>query len=140
METHAELTDLEFEAKFNDCSLDPHLFNHEAHLRLAWIHIKKYGPNTAIANICTQIKRFDATHGDGTKFHTTLTIASLKIVYHFFLKSKSNTFQGFIEEFPRVKTNFRDLITSHYGINVFASSEAKKIICKTRFDTFRLTE
>jgi len=127
MQTHAELTDKEFEVKFKECSMDPHLFNHEAHIRLAWIHIKKYGPNKAIENICTQIKRFDSTHGDGTKFHTTLSIASLKIVYHFFLKSKSDTFYGFIEEFPKLKTGFKELITSHYGINVFASEEAKKV-------------
>ena len=127
MDTPLELTDVEFEAKFDDCTLNPLLFNHEAHIRLAWIHIKKYGPNIAIDNICTQIKRFDAKHGDGTKFHTTLTIASVKTVYHFFLKSKSDTFQDFILEFPRLKTGFKGLITSHYGINVFASEEAKKV-------------
>jgi hypothetical protein len=38
MEKHLELTDLEFEANFKNCSLNPDIFSHEAHLRLAWIH------------------------------------------------------------------------------------------------------
>jgi hypothetical protein len=42
-ELHFSLTDIEFENQFENGTLKPELFSHEAHVRLAWIHIKKYG-------------------------------------------------------------------------------------------------
>ena len=121
-----KLTDSDFEKQFANCSLDPRLFSHLAHLRLAWIHVKNYGVDAAIENVCAQIKIYDATHDEGTKYHTTLTVASVLTVYHFFLKSESDNFQDFIAEFPRLENNFKDLIDAHYGINLFTSERAKK--------------
>lgn len=57
--THFDLSDEEFEEEFADCILNLSLFTHEAHLRLAYIHIKKYGQVMAVENICSQIKAFD---------------------------------------------------------------------------------
>lgn len=126
METHYQLTDETFEAQFRERTLNPQLFaNHEAHLRLAWIHIKKYGIEQACKNLCTQIQAFDATFGDGTKFHHTLTVASARVVYHFMQKSKASSFQELITKFPRLKTNFKDLLDQHYQTNIFASETAK---------------
>ena len=121
-----KLTDLEFQRQFADCSLKPTFFNHIGHLRLAWIHIKIFGIDKAIDNVCSQIKKYDATHDDGTKFHTTLTIASLRTVYHFFLKSESDTFTEFIAEFPMLEKNFKELISAHYSLKCITSSKAKK--------------
>lgn len=41
MNNHFELTDFEFEEKFEKRIFDPELFSHEAHIRLAWIQINK---------------------------------------------------------------------------------------------------
>lgn len=38
MKTHHQLNDQQFEEQFQNCTFDPTLFTHEAHLRLAWIH------------------------------------------------------------------------------------------------------
>lgn len=119
-------TDSEFESQFADCSLKPIYFNHIGHVRLAWIHIKNYGIDKAIENVCSQIKKYDATHDDGTKFHTTLTIASLRTVYHFFLKSESASFEEFMTEFPVLEKNFKELITAHYSLKCISSAKAKK--------------
>ena len=43
IEKHYQLSDEEFEQQFQNCLLSPVLFTHEAHLRLAFIHILKYG-------------------------------------------------------------------------------------------------
>lgn len=125
MEAHYNLTDQEFATQFENCTLDPSLFSHEAHLRLAWIHITQYGLEQACENLCAHITRFDATFGDGTKFHKTLTIAAANIVQHFLHRTSTTTFQDFIAEFPRLNTNFRDLIGAHYGFNIFTDSRAR---------------
>ena len=125
MKDHYELSDEEFEKQFEECSLAPSLFSHEAHLRLAWIHIQKYGLAQAEDNLCMQIKRY-ATHlGAAGKFHMTVTIAAIKAVNHFIKRSESKNFEGLIAEFPRLKTNFMDLMNAHYGENIFKNEKAR---------------
>ncbi|GAB5527240.1 MAG: hypothetical protein Roseis2KO_51120 [Roseivirga sp.] len=125
MEKHFELTDREFETQFENLTLNPALFSHEAHIRLAWIHINQYGLNQAIENISTQIKAFAAFHGDADKYNHTVTIAAVRAVYHFILKAGIDNFSDFISTHPRLKTSFRQLIEAHYSTNIFASLLAK---------------
>ena len=102
------------------------MFTHEAHLRLAYIHIEKYGLEQAEQNMCDQIKGFAESLGVYDKFNKTVTIASVKAMNHFMQKAKSNNFKDFIQEFPRLLSNFKDFIGQHYGFNVFADKRAKK--------------
>ncbi len=127
MEKHFDLSDLEFEEKFKNCSLNPEIFSHEAHVRLAWLHITKYGQEAAIQNITSQLKTFVAFVGAKDKYNHTLTIAAIKAVYHFVNRSKSDTFQDFILEFPRLKYNFKDLMNTHYKVDIFNLDSAKKV-------------
>ena len=126
MKSHFELNDTQFEQQFKSCKLDPTLFSHEAHLRLAYIHLGKYGHDQAITNVCHQLASF-VTHLEATdKYNTTLTVAAVKAVYHFMQKSKANDFKGFIAEFPQLKNEFKRLMQSHYDFDIFNSQKAKK--------------
>ena len=126
MEKHYQLSDSEFEQQFSTLTLDPEIFSHEAHLRLAWIYISKYGVEEALDRVGSQIHTFASHHGDSKKFHVTVTGAAVRAVYHFMLKSRSNSFAGFIAEFPQLKTSFRDLLDSHYSVDIFKSEKARK--------------
>ncbi|MBC9796246.1 hypothetical protein [Sinomicrobium weinanense] len=126
MENHFTLSDFEFEQQFESGTLSPELFNHEAHLRLAWIHIDKYGIDKAIDNLCFQLLNYVTKLGAAHKFNKTLTVAAVKAVYHFMLRSESGTFRAFIREFPRLKYNFKDLMSCHYGVDIYNSPWAKK--------------
>jgi len=64
------------------------------------------------------------------KYNKTLTIAAIKSVSHFIQKSKSENFQDFIQEFPRLKNNFKSLIAQHYQIDIFNSNKAKSEFLK----------
>jgi len=125
MKNHFELTDSEFEQQFEFCELDPVLFSHEAHLRLAYIHIQKYGAKKAIENICKQLFAYVIHLRANDKYNTTLTVAAVKAVYHFMQKSNSKDFKGFIKEYPQLKYEFKGLMQCHYGFDIFNSAEAK---------------
>ncbi|HNP32904.1 MAG TPA: hypothetical protein PKN96_06400 [Flavobacterium sp.] len=125
MEKHFHLDDSEFEKAFENCTIDPVIFTHEAHLRLAWIHITKYGEENAIGNICKQLMVFVEFVGANGKYNKTLTVAAIKAVHHFIKKSKSDTFDDFITEFPHLKYNFKELMNFHYKIDIFNSMQAK---------------
>jgi hypothetical protein len=136
MEKHVDLTDLEFEERFQNCTLNPEIFTHEAHLRLAWIHITKYGEEAAIRNICKQLIAFVEFVGARDKYNQTLTIAAIKAVCHFIKKTSSDTFQDFILEFPKLKYNFKDLMNIHYKVDIFNSEKAKKEFLEPDLEPF----
>lgn len=71
MQPHYTLTDTAFEAAFADCTLPVEWFTHEAHLRLAWLHIKQYGLVKATENICNQLIQFTAFVGAQHKYNAT---------------------------------------------------------------------
>ena len=127
MEPHFALTDLEFEKQFETCSLNPELFTHEGHLRLAWIHIKKYGERVAIENVCTQLTHYVEFLGVGQKYNHTLSVAAVKAVTHFMKRSAAANFQEFITDFPRLKYNFRELIKAHYKMDIFNTEKARQV-------------
>ncbi|MCE7990491.1 MAG: hypothetical protein HEP71_00870 [Roseivirga sp.] len=126
MEKHLELSDEEFLRQFTGCHLDPSIFSHEAHLRLAWINITKYGIVQATENIQSQLLKFVESVGDSDKYNKTLTIASMFVVNHFIQRSESSNFPDFISEFSKLKTGLKSLISSHYSIDVFTSQKAKE--------------
>ncbi len=126
MQNHFALTDSEFEIQFKNCELNPTLFNHEAHLRLAWIHINKYGIEKALENIEHQLNRFVSHVGAEGKYHQTVTIAAIRAVDHLMRKAKLPSFKMFINTYPELKTNFKELINSHYTFDIFSSEQARK--------------
>ena len=126
MEKHYRLTDTEFEKNFKNCDFDVTMFSHEAHLRLAWIHIDSYGLKTAEENVVEQLKNYTKFVGAEDKFNLTLTLAAVKAVYHFYLKYRGSNFTDFIENSPELKRDFKSLMSSHYSFDIFKSQHAKE--------------
>lgn len=126
MQDHSRLSDEEFEQQFERCTFKPRKFSHEAHLRLAYIHIQKYGLKQAEENMVGQIKAYADYYGANEKFNKTVTIAAVKAMHHFMEKATSNSFYDLMKEFPRLTTNFKDVLGQHYSFNVFSDSRAKK--------------
>ena len=56
MKSHFDLTNSEFLDQFSQCKLDPAAFSHDAHLRLAWIHIQRFGIEKAIRKCSKSIE------------------------------------------------------------------------------------
>lgn len=126
MFSHYELSNDDFEVAFREGTFPPECFGHEAHLRLAWIHIGQYGITQALENICTQLRSFTKRVGAEDKYNHTLTIAAARTVFHFMQKSRSNNFHDFMQEYPRLRTHFRELIFAHYSTDIFTNERAKR--------------
>ncbi|MBX2815025.1 MAG: hypothetical protein KTR24_03475 [Saprospiraceae bacterium] len=124
---HSQIDDSDFEHQFASGGLSPSLFDHEAHLRLAWIHVRRYGRDQAVVNITAQLKAYVRRLGASDKYHETLTIASIAAVHHFMRRSDAGSFNALLLEFPQLKYDFKSLIASHYSHNIFECSEARAI-------------
>lgn len=130
MEKHAAFSDSQFEQQFESGRLDPTLFSHEAHLRLAWIHIRRYGVEQAIRNLTVQIRGFAEGLGAHDKYNETVTIAAIRAVYHFMLKGTWSEFADFMAANSRLKTHFRELLSQHYSTDIFTSEKARRTYLK----------
>lgn len=113
MNSHMELSDHEFLLVFENCHLPPALFNHEAHLRLAWLLLKKYNLEMATMLVCEQIQRFATKAGSPDKFDRVLTTRAVKLINHLNKKCKAETFSSFIAEFPLLQTHFHGMLEEH---------------------------
>ncbi len=127
MTNHYQFNDATFARQFAAGTLDPTLFTHEAHLRLAWIHLKRHGVEQAAEIVSTQILQYTTQLGAQAKFNKTLTVAAVRVVHHFMLKVELPTFPTFIATYPRLLHNFKDLLAQHYDMDIFRSERAKAI-------------
>ncbi|MCK0131001.1 DNA-binding protein [Flavobacteriaceae bacterium F08102] len=109
-EKHLLLTDHELVSNIKNCELSPVLFTHEAHLRLAYIHLTNYDKATAIESLCSQLAQFDRQCGSGTKFDKKLTEISVEIVDEFIKKNKPKDFRSLICSCPVLKHDFKSLV------------------------------
>jgi hypothetical protein len=125
IEKHFKLDDDAFEHAFESCTLDPILFTHEAHLRLAFIHIQKYGRLRAIDNIRQQLKKYVVFAGESNKYHDTISVASINLMDELLSKDRSKDFKSFILEYPDLLYNFKKVINDRYSYDVFHSNEAR---------------
>lgn len=125
LSSHYDLSDQEFEKQFAECKLPPEIFNHEAHLRLAWIHLTNYGLEQSLIRIPRQLKEYVVFAGAADKYNHTLTLAAIYAVDHFRSKTAPASFPDFIKQFPELKNQFRELMQSHYSFDIFKSPEAR---------------
>ena len=125
MELHAQFSDAEFAARFERCELPLGSFTHEAHLRLAWIHIARYGAAQAEANIIRLLLQYVKHVGAEDKFHQTVTVAAVRIVARCMAQSGTKQFDALLQEFPALKTDFNGLLQQHYSFDVFESERAR---------------
>ena len=123
---HTQLTDAELEEQFANFTLKPRLFSPEAHLRLAYLHISKYGVEQAIQNMCEQIKGYANSLGATMKFNLTVTIVSVRLLHDYMSKSSSTSFVALIDENPEIIKDFKGVIGRHYSYNVFGDKQAKQ--------------
>lgn len=126
---HLSLTDEEFLTQFADCSLNPKMFSHEAHIRLAWLQVNQYGVDAAKSNITYQLKAY-ADHLKVKLYHVTITIMAVQAVADFIEKDKKTSsptknFLAFIAKYPELINDFKQVINTYYSFDIFSHATAK---------------
>ncbi|MEL7221443.1 MAG: hypothetical protein AAGJ93_09005 [Bacteroidota bacterium] len=125
MDNHFRYTDDELEALFESCQLKLMYFNHEAHLRLACLRIKKYGTTWAIENMTRRIHDYATSLGAAKNHNHTVTVAAVKVVAHFMGRANEDSFAELVIKFARMKHQFKELLFSHYSIDIFNEEAAR---------------
>lgn len=103
------LNDDEFEKQFRNCVLDSELFTHEAHIRIAWIYLKKYGFTLTLNNLPNDLLNYCKSLNSEDKFNLSTTTKSIKLINRQMCK-KENDFNLFIIKNQDLLLNFKKLI------------------------------
>lgn len=119
------MNDHEFLGSFIYCTLPPEHFDHRGHLRVAWLHLRRYPFAQAVHETCTGIARYAASLGAADKFHWTVTEALMHLMRAGGADEPASTFDGFLASNPELVANARAAVGRHYSAGLLATPEAK---------------
>jgi hypothetical protein len=74
------MSDDEFVASFENCSLANEAFHHADHVRMAYLYLCRYPAMEALQRFSTSLIRFDTAHGKPRLYHETITWAFLFLI------------------------------------------------------------
>src|ERR1700722_17457718 len=74
------MSDDEFVASFENCTLANEAFHHADHVRMAYLYLCRYPAMEALQRFSTSLIRFAAAHGKPRLYHETITWAFLLLI------------------------------------------------------------
>jgi hypothetical protein len=116
--------DRSFRSAFEACTVTPLQFNHEAHVRLAYVYLVEAGVESAVQRMRETLLRFLERNGiPRSKFHETITRAWVLAVRHFMDRSTSTSSADFIAKNQELLDS--KIMLTHYSASVLFSSDAR---------------
>jgi hypothetical protein len=74
------MTDDEFIASFESCSLPTESFHHSDHVRMAFLYLSRYPALEALQRFSTSLARFATANAKPNLYHETITWAFLLLI------------------------------------------------------------
>jgi hypothetical protein len=120
------MTDAEFLAALEDCTLPESAFDHRAHLRAAWLYLRSRPFPEAIAAMSAAVKRYSAHLGKPDRYHETITVAYMAVINERLHRGGDT---GDWPAFLRDNHDLADrrLLTHYYRPETLASAIARSI-------------
>lgn len=118
-----DLNDDEFLAAFERTGLAGYAFPHRAHLRLAWLSVRRFGVDRAVERVPAGIRSLAEQHGQPTHYHDTLTRAWVYAVAAADADRPRSTFDEFLDAYPQLLD--KHYLLRHYSAQRLSSAEAR---------------
>jgi hypothetical protein len=100
-------------------------FGHREHVRLAWLYLRRHGPEAGYTRIQTTIQRYAAALGATGKYHETVTRAWSAHVYRALRETPElEPFSTFLEAHPGLRDG--KLLERHYRQETLESEAARR--------------
>ena len=117
--------DRHFREEFVACKITPGLFDHRAHIRLAYTYLAENDPEAALTLMRSALLGFLRHHEiDISKYHETMTRAWILAVRHFMeISPACSSSDAFIESNPIMLDT--KIMMTHYSAEAMFSPEAR---------------
>jgi hypothetical protein len=118
------LTDDDFIAELEACILPESDFHHAAHLRAAYLYLRRAPFPDAAARMCTTLRNYTRSLGRAGRYHETVTIAFMALILDCLRRrGDGGGWQGFIAQNPELQR--KDVLQDYYPKAVLESDEAR---------------
>ncbi|MBS1788151.1 MAG: hypothetical protein JST85_10535 [Acidobacteria bacterium] len=122
------MTNEELIERFENLTLQPELFHHREHVRLAWVYLDKYPTLTALSRFCEGLKRFAASVGKPDRYHETITWAYLLLIRERMANPKeAKSWETFAEANGDLLTWDPNILKKYYREETLQSDLAKRV-------------
>lgn len=120
------MTDAEFLAAFEACTLREAEWTHRAHIRMAWLYLRRGSFAEMLPAVRDGIRRYNASLQKHLAYHETITQAYLRLVDHR-LRSvgASAPFEQFCEVNPDLLERGFGALLKHYRRETLLSDQAR---------------
>ena len=119
------MTDEAFTREFEQLTLPPEYFDHRGHLRLAWLYLRQYPLEEAIARVASGIREYASSLGATDKFQHTLTEAIVRIMAARPALATAGTLEGYLAENPDLVTDIQAVLSRYYSAGLLQSPQAR---------------
>lgn len=118
-------SDQRFRDAFSAGTVTPGMFDHRAHVRLAYVFLAEHDADLATELMRSALLAFLKHHGiDATKYHETMTRAWILAVRHFMERTPSTaSADQFIDVNPVLLDS--KIMMTHYSAGLLFSAEAR---------------
>lgn len=120
------LPDDAFLAAFLDSSLAPAHFNHQGHLRAAWLLLQRRPLEQAVAETCDGIARLAARLGAPDKYHRTLSEALVRLMAAGGGADPARDWEDFLAANAALVRDARGVVAQYYQPETLDSAEARQ--------------
>ena len=122
-----------FRAAFEAHTVKPPQFNHEAHVRLAYVYLAEHDVESAVQRMREALLSFIDHNGiPRSKFHETITRAWVLAVRHFMDRSATSSSTAFIAKNQELLDS--KIMLTHYSANVLFSPGARASFAEPDLD------
>jgi hypothetical protein len=127
MKTASTLSHDDLCSALRDGTLDPDTFNHESHIRLAWVYLTRLPYEEACERFNADFLRFIVKAGAESKYHKTITDALLQLIAsHLELEQCRSDWEFFKADAQPLFVNAYGLLQRFYSVKLLESDRARK--------------
>lgn len=125
------MSDEEFLAALESCTLPASEFTHVAHVRAAYLYLRSGSFAQAIDRTSGSIRRYAASLGVPEKYHETITVAYLALIQERLVeRGDGGGWTGFAAAHPDLFE--RDLLLKSYPVRQLESPLARRVFVLPR--------
>lgn len=117
-----------FLRELESLSLPASSFNHKAHLFAAWSYRRRYPAREAAARCAHTLSRFAMANGAAEKYHHTLTLSILTLLYDRMANDASlvSDWEAFLTACADIRQDARHVVLNHYSEERLDDEAARK--------------
>ncbi len=119
------VSDEEFLAAFEGCTLPEADWSHRAHVRMAWLYLRRRSFEQVLPLVRQRIMQYNATFQKHTGYHETITRVFLHLIHRRTERRQARTFEDFCEQNPDLFQGV-PLLLKHYRKETLFSPAARE--------------